>query len=96
MSRHVGAIAWAKRKTLTIDRWVAHLNPAEVEARDIVIGSLPVNLAAEICERGAHYFHLSIRVPPEWRGRELSMTEMKSISAELKAFHVEPVPNARR
>lgn len=89
VSRHPGAIEWAKGKNLAIDRWVAHLDPAEIKAGDTVIGSLPVNLAAAVCERGARYLHLSIVLPAALRGRDLSVAEMKAISAELKAFHVE-------
>lgn len=89
VSRHPGAIKWAKGQNFAIDRWVAHLDPAEVEVGDTVIGSLPVNLAASICKRGARYLHLSMEVPAVWRGRELSVAEMVTISAELKAFHVE-------
>ena len=88
VSRHPGAIEWAKGQNLAIDRWVAHLDPANVAAGDTVIGSLPVNLAAVVCKRGARYLHLSIVVPAEWRGRELATAEMKAISVELKAFHV--------
>jgi CRISPR-associated protein Csx16 len=89
VSRHPGAIEWAKGQGLAIDRWVAHLHPAEVAAGDTVIGSLPVNLAAAVCQRGARYLHLSIVLPAQWRGRELSAAEMQASAAELKAFHVE-------
>lgn len=89
VSRHPGAIEWAKGQNLAIDRWVAHLDPTEVEAADTVIGSLPVNLAAAVCERGARYLHLSIVLPASLRGRDLSAAEMRAISAELKAFRIE-------
>lgn len=89
VSRHSGAIEWAKRQRLAIDRWAEHLDPAEVTAGDIVIGTLPVNLAADVCKRGARYLHLSLQVPADWRGRELSMDELLAVPAELKAFHIE-------
>ena len=88
VSRHPGAIEWAKRQGLSIDRWVEHLDPAEVESTDTIIGTLPVNLAATICERGARYLHLSLLVPADWRGRELSAVELLAVSAELRAFRV--------
>ena len=89
VSRHPGAIEWAKRQGLAIDRWVEHLDPATVNAGDIVIGTLPVNLAADVCKRGARYLHLSLKLPTEWRGRELTMHQLLNCSAELKAFHIE-------
>lgn len=88
VSRHDGAIEWAKRQDLTIDCWVAHLDPAEVGAADTVIGTLPVNIAAAVCRRGARYLHLSVDVPAEWRGRELSVEELSQTAARLKEFRV--------
>ena len=46
VSRHLGAVAWAKSKNIHIDYWVDHLNTPqnEVIEGDIVIGSLPINL----------------------------------------------------
>ena len=86
VSRHPGAIEWAQRQNLVIDRWVAHLDPAEVQAGDRVIGTLPVNLAADICKRGARYFHLSLQVPAEWRGRELSSDDLQQLTAQIVPY----------
>lgn len=91
VSRHPGAIAWAKRQSLVIDRWVEHLDPAEVNAGDIVIGTLPVNLAAGVCKLGARYFHLSLKVPAEWRGRELSSDDLQHLAARLVPYCVHPL-----
>lgn len=88
VSRHPGAIEWAQRQGLAIERWVAHLDPAEVRADDTVIGTLPVNLAAAVCNRGALYLHLSLNVPAPWRGRELSADDLLAVSAGLKAFRI--------
>ncbi len=94
VSRHAGAIAWAKARELRVTRWVSHLDPADVAAGDTVIGSLPVNLAARVCERGAQYLHLSLLLPAHLRGRELSAAEMQATSAELEAFSVRALPFA--
>jgi len=92
VSRHAGAIGWAKRQGLVIDRWVAHLDPAAVAAGDTVIGTLPVNLAAEICKRGVRYLHLSLEVPAEWRGRELSADDLQVLAAHIEPFRIEQIP----
>lgn len=89
VSRHPGAIEWAKRQQLVVDRWVERLDSSEVGAGDTVIGTLPVNLAAEICKRGGRYLHLSVSIPLAWRGRELSAEQLLAASAELRAFRVE-------
>ena len=92
VSRHPGAIEWAKRQDLAIDRWVTHLDPTEVGAGDTVVGTLPVNLAAEICTRGVRYLHLSVSIPSAWRGQELSAEQLMAARAGLRAFHVEETP----
>ena len=56
--------------------------------RDTVMGSLPVNLAAEVCARGARYMHLSLRLPAAWRGRELSASQLGNFQPELREFNV--------
>lgn len=89
ITRHPGAREWAGRQGFEIDRLVEHRDPAEVRAGDSVLGSLPVNLAAEVCGRGGRYFHLSLVLPPEWRGRELSADDMERFGARLEEFFVE-------
>ena len=89
VSRHPGAIEWAKRQHFVINRWVEHLDPAEVQAGDIVIGTLPVNLAADVCKRGARYLHLSLKIPAEWRGREFSIDELQQFAAHIEPYRVE-------
>lgn len=88
VTRHPGAVEWAARQGLHIDRHVAHLAPTSIAPGDTVIGVLPVNLAARICERGAHYLNLSLDLPAEARGRELSADELERFGARLEAFEV--------
>jgi len=68
ISRHPGACDWAAQQGLHIHRQVAHLDPAEVEPGDTVIGTLPVHLAAAVCQRGARYLNLSLDLPAHARG----------------------------
>ena len=88
VSRHAGAIEWARLQNLRIDRWVTHLDLGQIEQADTVIGTLPVNMAAEVCDRGALYLHLAVNVPAEWRGRELSTEELDTLGARIVPFHV--------
>jgi CRISPR-associated protein Csx16 len=58
---------------------------------DQVLGTLPVSIAAEICDKGARYFHLILDLPPELRGQELSAQDMKKAEAKLKEYEVRKV-----
>ena len=92
VTRHPGAIEWAARRGLAVDRQVEHLDVMDIKQGDVVIGSLPVNLAAEVCSRGGRYLHLSLDLPAERRGRELSVIEMESYGARIEEYRVEHKP----
>lgn len=92
ISRHPGAIEWAARQNLVVTRFVPHLDPAQVEPGDTVIGSLPVNLAAQVCAAGADYWHLSLELPAELRGRELSADDLERLGARVQAFSIQNSP----
>lgn len=49
VSRHQGAIEWIKQQSIQVDVFVEHLNVEEIQAGDVVIGTLPLHLAAEVC-----------------------------------------------
>ena len=91
VSRHPGALAWAAEEGIRADRQVAHLDPETVQPGDVVIGTLPVNLAARVCERGGRYLHLSLALPPDWRGRDLSAADLRQIGARVREYRILPV-----
>jgi CRISPR-associated protein Csx16 len=70
VTRHIGSLFWAYHADVPYDRAVEHLDPATVEPSDVVIGTLPLHLAAQVCARGARYQHLVIDMPPGRRGEE--------------------------
>lgn len=88
ITRHPGARDWAETQGLHIDRHAIHLDTADVAPGDTVIGSLPVHLAAEVCQRGARYLNLSLDLPAHARGRELSADELQRYQARLEAFTI--------
>lgn len=89
VSRHEGAIEWMKRQEeWCVDRWVTHLQPNVVESGDVVIGTLPIHLAAEVCNKGAKFFFLKVPQGEEHRGKELSVDDMQSLQCELQQFEV--------
>lgn len=86
VSRHVGAIAWARKHELGIDVWVDHLDARQVAPGDTVIGSLPIQLVAAICARGAAYRHLQIDVSSSQRGQELDADDLDALGARLVGY----------
>jgi CRISPR-associated protein Csx16 len=88
VTRHAGAVEWATRKGFHDVTIVAHFDPSVVSAGDVVIGILPVHLAAEVCANGGEYHHLMMDLPAEARGRELSADDMESFGASVHKFTV--------
>lgn len=97
VTRHNGAVFWAARQKLYAPdmKRVADLDPDWVQSGEIVYGTLPVNLVSKIIARGARYFHLSMNIPAELRGRDLSADEMEQIEATLEEFHAHSVSQAQ-
>ena len=96
VTRHHGARDWAESQAIPVDLWMDHLDTAAVESGDVVIGTLPIHLAAEVHARGARYLHLSLDLPPALRGRELSAEQMIQARARLEEYlvvRVEPEPS---
>lgn len=83
ISRHPGAIEWAKQQNLHIDHWVSHLNPAEVQTGDMVMGTLPIHLVAQICAKGARFQFLAMNLSAKQRGKELAASDMTKNSCSL-------------
>ena len=88
ITRHQGAAQWAEQQGFTINHVVSHFDTQTVQQGDRVLGTLPVNLAAEVCARGGEYFHLSLETPPEYRGKELTPEQMGEFGARLTRFYV--------
>jgi CRISPR-associated protein Csx16 len=88
VSRHPGALDWAAGEGVAVDQAIAHLDPEIIQPGDRVIGTLPIHLAARVCERGGRYLHLSLELPPEQRGRELSAAELRRFGARLEEYRV--------
>lgn len=88
ISRHPGAIAWVEQQGIKIDRRITHLDIDLIQPGDTVIGSLPVNLAAQVCGKSAAYMHLSLSLPEHLRGRELNAAQMKECDVRLERYEI--------
>jgi CRISPR-associated protein Csx16 len=89
VTRHQGARDWAARHGHAGAVAINHLDGqtlASLAPGDRVLGSLPVNLVADVCSAGARYFHLTIDLSEEDRGRNLGADEMEAFHARLEEF----------
>ena len=89
VSRHPGAIDWIRKQGLAVDRWVKHLVVSEIQRGDIVIGVLPIPIAAAVCKKGARFFSLNVLLPEELRGKELSAETLEKFGCTLSEFSVQ-------
>jgi CRISPR-associated protein Csx16 len=83
VSRHPGAIEFVT--TCGYEGTVVeHFNPEMVEEGMVVIGVLPLHLAAEVLNRGGRFIQIIMpNVPAEMRGQELTPEEMLQYGATL-------------
>lgn len=89
VSRHEGAIKWVKQQPQwQVDCFVPHLNPADIAAGDVVLGTLPLHLAAEVCTRGALFYFLMLPQTADRRGSEYSAEDMRQMGCGLQRFEV--------
>lgn len=89
ISRHPGAVEWATDYCgLTNVEVFAHLNVDAVNSGDVVVGTLPPHLAAEVCAKGASFHFLQIPAGKVAFGQELSAQEMVDVGAELRQYEV--------
>lgn len=89
VTRHAGALEWLARRGVQGERVVPHLDPAWIQVGDRVVGTLPIQLVAEVCAQGAQYEHISVELPSELRGRELSADTLERHGARLEPFYAE-------
>jgi len=84
ITRHSGAVEWLRQEAnvgsdvpdIEGAETVAHLAAIPSEPT-VVVGTLPVHLAAAVCAAGGQYWHLELDVPPELRGAELTAQQMR-------------------
>lgn len=53
---------------------------------DTVVGRFPPRLAAAVCAQGAQYYSIELSIPKDWRGRELSLDEIKLCRPRLRRY----------
>lgn len=89
VSRHPGALEWMQHEGIAFDEHVSHLDVSRIAPGDVVMGTLPIHLAAEVQACGAAYWHLELHVPSGKRGQELSAGELRTMGSTLRPYRVE-------
>lgn len=87
VSRHPGAIEWAARHGIVGAKLFPHFDPEDVDPGDVVIGTLPINLVAEVNRLGGTYKHLSMDLPSDARGKELTADDLEQYGARLETYY---------
>jgi CRISPR-associated protein Csx16 len=94
VNRHERANWWVRHHASTgtlqleVTDFVEHLDLAQVNAGDVVMGTLPVSLAAKVMAKGARFIALEMDIPQERRGEDLTATEMAKFGAALVEYEV--------
>ena len=86
ISRHPGAVDWAESEGFHVDQQLAHFDVTIVNEGDKVLGTLPINLVAQVNERGGDYYHLALDLPSELRGKEITAEDMRQYGARLEHY----------
>lgn len=94
VTRHPGALQWLSQVIAEPSMHITHLSDLNlIQAGDIVVGTLPINLVAALNKRGARYFHLHIDMPEYLRGHELSKTQLEQLDASLVEYSAVAKPS---
>lgn len=85
VTRHKGAVDWAREQGIEAQH-IPHLAVERLKPGDTVLGTLPISIVAELCAKDCRYFHLSLDIPPQKRGQELTLADMKAFGAVLEEY----------
>ncbi|MBS0212718.1 MAG: CRISPR-associated protein Csx16 [Proteobacteria bacterium] len=97
VTRHEGTCRWVEvmaeddKLPFPIDQAIEHLELDSLHKGDIVVGTLPIHVAAQLHERGVKFWALDIDTPPELRGSELGPAELHLCGARLTRYEIEKV-----
>ena len=93
VTRHTATVEWIKSTLLPSDEVsvVAHYAPGMEDSFDYVVGILPMNYVADMYVRNPkiRYYQVSMEVPEEFRGKELTIEQMDKFHASLVPYYVE-------
>ena len=91
ITRHSGAIDWAKQQNLKIDKVLSHINEINIErlsSNDKIYGNLPLHIINTLCEKNIEYWNLDLDIPLALRGKDLNLKEMNNCHARIERYTV--------
>ena len=92
VSRHKGAVDWMDHIGHPYDVHLTHLTDYQaLSAGDTIVGSLPINIVADLNELGVIYQHLSLYIPEHLRGVELTAEQLSALDAKLEQYKVKRI-----
>lgn len=92
ITRHTGALQWAIANQIAFDVHLTHLSSlTNLKDKDVIIGTLPINMVYQLNQKGVRYIHLSLEIPPHLRGIELDVHQLATCQATLEEFVVHKV-----
>ncbi len=93
VSRHQGAVDWMTHMGYAYDKHLTHLQDySALAAGDTIVGSLPINIVADLNALGVTYQHLSLYIPENLRGVELSAEQLSALNAKIETYQVTRLP----
>ena len=94
VSRHPASVEWIEQQGFTINHFLNHFDDThltQLKPGDIVMGILPMQIVADINQKGAHYYHLTLNIPFEYRGKELTQADLIRFGATLTEYQVKKI-----
>ena len=89
VTRHTATCNWLKTRLAEHDlHFTAHFTAEMTEGFEVVVGILPINLVADLNARGIRFFMVTMEVPAELRGKELTEEQMVECNVKLEQFCV--------
>lgn len=92
VTRHSATKVWAKEQEIKVDHWLEHISELSLfNEGDVIYGTLPIQIAAQLCNQGVRYGHFSLQVPPCMRGVEFSVEQLSSFQPKIEFFSIQKV-----
>ncbi len=88
VTRHPGAVEFLAQLGFE-GEVVAHLDVRALRSGDRVVGTIPLQIAAQLIQRGIRYWHLCVPLTPADRGRELSAERLAELCAQVRCYNVQ-------
>lgn len=92
VTRHPGARDWLAKKKVSFSLLMEHLDLSVLEPGDEVLGTIPLQMAHRVFQKGALYYHLVLEMPFSKRGMELTAEELENYGARFEPFEVSARP----